>query len=160
MKIKCLSVKQPWAGLLVAGIKTVENRTWMREAQGQIAICASEKPEHKDVFREVKHKLNKLGIPYPAELCGINGVCVGVVEHVGTAWLKDGKPWTDVPKNKGLMRLSPDALRVWWDDEQYGWVMRTPKIIEPVPVKGQLGIYIRDIKIQLKDGSYGEAKAD
>lgn len=148
MKIKCLSVKQPWAGLLVYGIKPVENRPWKRKPQGQLAICASQKTEPQHVFRMVKAKLKKLGIPYPAELCEINGACIGVVDHIGTAWMENEKPFTDVPRG---IRSPPSELRTWWDDEQFGWVFNNQKLIEPVPVKGQLGIYSRDINIQLKE---------
>lgn len=44
-----LSVKQPWAALLVAGVKTVEVRTWQTRRRGRVLIHASkiadERPE-------------------------------------------------------------------------------------------------------------------
>jgi len=40
-----LSVKQPWAGLLVAGVKDVENRTWVTLYRGRILIHASRRPD-------------------------------------------------------------------------------------------------------------------
>ena len=39
----CLSVQQPWAWLIVAGHKTIENRTWYTRYRGRIAIHASAK---------------------------------------------------------------------------------------------------------------------
>lgn len=42
--MKVLSVQQPWASLIVAGIKTVENRTWQPKLMpGRILIHASKK---------------------------------------------------------------------------------------------------------------------
>lgn len=42
--MKVLSVQQPWASLIVAGIKDVENRTWKpKEMPGRILIHASKK---------------------------------------------------------------------------------------------------------------------
>lgn len=40
-----LSVKQPWAALLAAGVKTVEVRTWPTERRGRILIHASKVPD-------------------------------------------------------------------------------------------------------------------
>ena len=41
MIYRALTVKQPWASLLVAGIKTVENRTWTTKYRGPLAIHAA-----------------------------------------------------------------------------------------------------------------------
>lgn len=38
-----ISVRQPWAWLIVNGYKNVENRTWRRNFTGPIAIHASQK---------------------------------------------------------------------------------------------------------------------
>ena len=41
--MKTLSIQQPWASLIVAGIKDVENRTWKPNYTGRILIHASSK---------------------------------------------------------------------------------------------------------------------
>lgn len=41
MPARALTVRQPWAALIVAGIKDVENRTWRTSHTGLIAIHAS-----------------------------------------------------------------------------------------------------------------------
>lgn len=149
MKIKAISIKNPWAGLIIARIKGVENRSWVRSPQGLLAICASAKPEPKYVFDMVKDKLEKLGIPYPTELCETNGVCLGTAEHVATVWMRDGKPWTDQPSR--VRNVTPDELRTWWIDDQFGWILNNQREIDPVPVKGQLLIYEIDIPINYKE---------
>jgi len=39
----CLSVRQPWAGLIVAGLKCIECRTWRTTFRGRILIHAGRK---------------------------------------------------------------------------------------------------------------------
>ena len=39
--MKTLSVRQPWASLLVSGLKDIENRTWAPNFKGGILIHAS-----------------------------------------------------------------------------------------------------------------------
>lgn len=41
ISIPCLSVQQPFADLICAGVKTVENRTWKTDYRGTILIHAS-----------------------------------------------------------------------------------------------------------------------
>lgn len=44
MKIKALSVKEPWASMIRLGLKTVEFRTWYRKYRGPLLIVASKAP--------------------------------------------------------------------------------------------------------------------
>jgi hypothetical protein len=41
MQVKTLSVKQPYATLICAGVKRVENRTWKTDYRGRLLIHAS-----------------------------------------------------------------------------------------------------------------------
>ena len=40
-----LSIRQPWAALIVAGRKTIEVRTWSTQRRGPIWIHASKLPD-------------------------------------------------------------------------------------------------------------------
>ncbi len=42
--MKALSVKQPWANLIVQGKKTIETRTWPTIYRGDLLICSSKRP--------------------------------------------------------------------------------------------------------------------
>jgi hypothetical protein len=42
---RALSVKQPWAALIVAGVKTVEVRTWPTRRRGPFLVHASKVPD-------------------------------------------------------------------------------------------------------------------
>jgi len=41
--MKAISIKQPWASLIVHGIKNIENRTWKTHFRGRVYIHASGK---------------------------------------------------------------------------------------------------------------------
>lgn len=42
--MKALSIKEPWASLILRGEKTIETRTWQTKHRGDVLICASKKP--------------------------------------------------------------------------------------------------------------------
>ena|GEM_PF-1077527 len=43
--MKALSVREPWAGLIRNGKKTIETRTWNTNYRGDLLICASANPK-------------------------------------------------------------------------------------------------------------------
>jgi hypothetical protein len=42
--MKAISIKQPWASLIAAGIKTLEIRQWSTEHRGPLLIVSSRRP--------------------------------------------------------------------------------------------------------------------
>lgn len=44
----CISVQQPWATLLVNGIKKVESRSWTTSHRGRLWIAACKRPATSD----------------------------------------------------------------------------------------------------------------
>lgn len=43
--MKAISVKEPYAGLIWIGDKTIETRTWQTDYRGPILFCASKNPK-------------------------------------------------------------------------------------------------------------------
>ena len=43
--MKAISIKEPWASMILAGEKTIETRTWRTKYRGPLLLCASKKPE-------------------------------------------------------------------------------------------------------------------
>lgn len=43
-RYKAVSLKQPWANLVVSGRKTIETRRWTTKYRGDLVICSSKKP--------------------------------------------------------------------------------------------------------------------
>ena len=128
--IKALSIKQPWAGLIMAGIKTVENRSWSTMYSGRMAIVSSAKPD-KHALEDMRRKLGKL-----PNICSVNGAILGTVELSGMLWTADdGVAESDHP------RVTKKML-AWWNRESVGWIVERPKRLpSSVPYKGRLGLY-------------------
>ncbi len=49
--MKALSIKQPWAYLIAAGIKDVENRTWKTNYRGKFLIHAPQTIDKKIIYK-------------------------------------------------------------------------------------------------------------
>jgi hypothetical protein len=43
--VKVLSVRQPWAHLIISGRKSIENRTWRTAYRGKLLICSTRRIE-------------------------------------------------------------------------------------------------------------------
>lgn len=55
----CMSMHQPWASLLVAGIKKHEGRTWYTAHRGRLWIAATAKPVDSETVREMEEFYKK-----------------------------------------------------------------------------------------------------
>jgi len=119
---KCLSIKQPWASLIVEGIKPVENRTWQRLpswSPAWLAIHSSQKPEpHCEQF---------LPDGYKVDDC----VCGAII---GAVWCSAIVTRKDLPKaiRKSEWR-NPDC--------NVFLVFERAVKIGPIACKGKLGFW-------------------
>lgn len=59
---RCLSMHQPWASLLVEGIKLHEGRTWYTSHRGRLWVAATVKPPDQDVIKALE---NQYRVLYP-----------------------------------------------------------------------------------------------
>ena len=137
--MRTLSVRQPYAGLIAAGIKNIENRTWgaAGDDPAPLAIAATAKPEPASVFDDMRKKCAELGVQFPEALCSINGAVVCVVDLTGFVALdEDGTVVTDHDT------IQEDDLKDWWNQDALGWILENPRLITPpIPCKGRLGIF-------------------
>jgi hypothetical protein len=71
--MKCLSLKQPYAELLVSGQKTIELRTWNTKFRGEFLIHASKKIDRQacDSLKIDPHQLTKGAIVGKATLTDV-----------------------------------------------------------------------------------------
>lgn len=77
-----ITIRQPWASLIMIGVKTVENRDWQADYRGTLVIHAG-KGIDREAMREHGHLI---GGEYPA------GAIIGVVDLVGC--VRDSpSPW-------------------------------------------------------------------
>lgn len=119
---KALSVKQPYADLLTCVVfrdengeyhaeKTIEVRTRNTNYRGDLLVCSSSKPE------------------IPGRL---SGVTCGFVE------LYDVKQIEDFTPEDWAATCIPEKER---PRKGYGWMMRNPRRVVEMPIRGQLGVY-------------------
>lgn len=129
MVAKALSIRQPWASLIIWGLKTVEIRSWSTNYRGLLFIHASKKVDEEAMkrFQVVE--------PLPV------GSIIGFVELVNvepfseTTW----NELADVHMDIGL--FSPDL---------YAWFMTNPRpLARPFLYRGDRGLFtvtIEDLK--------------
>jgi len=119
--MKALTVKQPWASLIIYGGKDIENRSWATEYRGRVFITASkgwnsgEQEAAKGLIEDRKIP-QKLSETYTRINCG--GV-IGTVEIVDCVKQSDS-PWFVGP---------------------FGWVLRNPRPLVFRPMSGALGLW-------------------
>lgn len=108
--MKALSIRQPWAWLIVHGFKPVENRDWPTRYRGPFLVHASKGMTRED-YEDARDLAQVQGITIPAphelERGGIVGVATlsGCVTHSPSRWffgkfgfeLADAKPLPFLP---------------------------------------------------------------
>ena len=118
--MRALSIRQPWAWLVVNGYKDIENRTWSTEFRGRVYIHAGQRMVTDD-YPEQREHISGAGIVIPAKLA--RGAIVGEVTITGCRSSSDS-PWFCGP---------------------YGFLLEDPVAYEhPIPYRGQLGFFAVD----------------
>jgi len=115
--MKALSVKQPWASLIAAGVKTLEVRSRRTPHRGPLVICSSRADAHSDEALAASKRLP--GNPYPS------GVTICLVDLVDC---REGKR-TD--RRAALCDPTGDFV----------WVLANRRPCPAVPVSGKLGVF-------------------
>lgn len=109
---RILTVRQPWAWLIVQGLKDVENRTWAPAWRGTLVIHGGKTVEETGVEFAEGHK-----IPLPEPMP--RGVILGTVELVGVV---------------------TDSRSIWASPGQYHWILKDPRPCPQIPWVGQRGL--------------------
>lgn len=142
-----ITIWQPWAGLIIRGIKPIENRAWKPPAKllGQrIAIHAGKKYDRDaELLDRVYDAVNHGGAPQSIA-CHKLGAVLGTARLVGVVrWVSCG-----IIRTTADGTLHIDSSEVpgfeWWDHRynQFGWLLDEVKEFdEPVPAVGHQGIW-------------------
>lgn len=136
-----LSIKQPFASLVVFGIKTLEIRTRKTNIRGRILICSSLKPFVDGMFHPERpgHFLPNAG-EYVSELgeFALFGHAIGMVDIVGC------RPMEKNDFKKALVEYQPGL---------FAWELENPVEIVPFKVTGNLGFFkVSSNQIRVKSG--------
>jgi len=120
--LKCLSISQPFADLIISGKKTIELRNWNTVFRGEFLIHAPIKIKTKDCKRL---KINKKLI-------------IGAI--VGKATIYDVKKYNSIKEIKMDQKYHHAAKDV--HNKKYGFILKNMKSFRiSIPWKGQLGFF-------------------
>lgn len=114
--MKAVSIRQPWAELIMLGVKDVENRSWSTDHRGALVIHAA---RTLDVSKEeLEEYAREYGFD-PAKL--VYGSLIGTIDIIDCT-----------------MKVTSE----WHYKGQYGWYLQNPVRLEtPVSMKGRLGLF-------------------
>jgi hypothetical protein len=115
--MKAISIKQPWASLIIEGLKPVENRTWKSNYRGPLLIHASKIFDQNNADYLINHapKLRKI----IEESKNLRGGIIGKVEMVDCV--------KDHPS--------------WWFQGPYGFVVKNPEKVDFYECPGKLNFF-------------------
>lgn len=120
--MKALSIKNPYANLILEKYKPIEIRSQNIEYRGDILICASLK---KVLWYDCFNPKNVLtgNIPQLYNNCGF---------AIGIATIVDCRP---------MIKQDEQAAFCQFKEGSFAWVLENPRRVNPFPVKGQLGLF-------------------
>jgi activating signal cointegrator 1 len=142
--MKCISLIQPWATLLLSGAKRYETRSWKTHYRGPLAIHASGR------FPIAARGLcNKE--PFKSALLAAGFRCgteLPIGKLLGTVVLADCLRVEDVAP----MLAHPELSFGDYSPGRWAWELRAPTpLVSPVVLKGKLGLYEIDLPASLVD---------
>ncbi|WP_436493404.1 hypothetical protein [Actinokineospora sp. HUAS TT18] len=116
--VKALSVARPWAGLIIAGHKPVENRTWSTTFRGLLVIHASQRWDRRGAEFAASVGMSTTVADYPTG-------------YLGSATLAGMHPAADCP-----------PCSRWADEACWHWQLTDPHAFpQPVAGPGRLGLF-------------------
>lgn len=126
--MKCLTVHQPWAWLIVNGHKDVENRVWSTRYRGPLLIHASKTFDHegaKSVYERIKSgRLPRIEFPP-----GYHSGCI-----VGAVILNRCETWWTA------IKTGPRSP--WHNMGAWGWHLENAtRFAAPAPLRGRQRIF-------------------
>ncbi|PWA69446.1 ASCH domain-containing protein [Artemisia annua] len=132
----CLTMHQPWASLLVYGIKRIEGRSWPSPITGRLWIHAAGKVPDPETIKAMEDFYRQL-----YELDGVTDLkfpehypvsrLIGCVEVVGCLKSEELASWEDVPQGVRLEGLTA-----------FCWLCEKPqKLLIPFEMRGYQGVY-------------------
>ncbi len=124
--LKCLSVSQPFADLIISGKKIIELRKWNTNFRGEFLIHAPIKIRTEDYKRlKITEKL-------------VTGAIIGKAE------LYEVKKYNSIKEIKTDQKFHLASKN--FHDRTYGFMLKNSKSLRiPIPYKGQLGFFEIDL---------------
>lgn len=132
--MKVISLKEPYASLIVNGTKRIETRSWKTNYRGKLYIHASASKISKDILsrKELMELVDIDNLYYGKIVCSCDLVdCILMTDEFISS----------VKKNRGEYLSGEYAVG------RYAWILENIQILdEMIPAKGQLGIWNFDME--------------
>ncbi|KAH7836890.1 hypothetical protein Vadar_007028 [Vaccinium darrowii] len=145
----CLTMHQPWASLLVHGIKHIEGRSWPAPLRGRLWIHAAGKvPDAatikamEDFYREIYAVDGITDLQFPQQYPVSR--LIGCIEVVGCLRREELAYWNEVPERVRLQALT-----------DFCWLCEQPqKLRVPIEMRGFHGVY--DLERKIYEAAIGD----
>jgi hypothetical protein len=137
--MKALTIKQPWASLIVEGIKDIENRTWRTNFRGRIYVHCS-KPTKFDVQMTDPQTIAAMPVLKQAfDGTMAFGAIIGEVDIIDCV-LNHSSIWAE---HKATKIKTVDGVKTEVEVPVWNWVLANPvKYDKPIlNVKGALSFW-------------------
>ncbi len=122
--MKVLTIRNPWANLIIDGYKKYEFRSWKTNYRGKILIHSSANLE-----KNMLPRFQDFNLDY------INGAIIGEAEIVDCILV-------DEEFNRKLVNINPIVYGRSNHNETYAWKLdNIKKYSKPIYVKGKLGLW-------------------
>ena len=134
--MKTLSIRQPWASLIIKGFKDVENRSWQTFIRGEIAIHASASITEDDWEGAT------------ITVAAIRAIAFSDAEKwlIETIGEFDKLPRGAILGTVEITDCKRERTSPWHFEENWGFYLQNPKEIKkPIPAKGKLGFWDFDL---------------
>lgn len=127
--MKTITVKQPYASLIAAGIKEYEFRTWKSKYRGKLLIHAG-----KGIDKKAMEKFKCYNLEYPA------GCIIAICDMVDCVKITDEVRSMLLDKNGLVYHSVGNDL----SNTGYGFKLENVKKIEQIYVTGKLSLWEYD----------------
>ena len=127
--MKVISIKEPFASLIMLGIKNIETRSWKTNYRGEIYIHAS--LTNSKIDEERKEKLLKL---LPDNFEFNKGYIICKAKLIDCVYMDD----------KYIEKIKKDKINYLcgrYEVGRYAWILENVEVIDKIPAKGKLGIW-------------------
>lgn len=132
--MKAISIRQPWASLIIKAGKDIENRSWATRFRGRVLVHASKgmtRDEHEDAIHFAVCAIK-------ADPKNAGAAKTRTLRELGFAFedLQRG----GIIGSVEIVDCVADSTSPWFMGE-FGFVLRNPIALPFVPFKGQLGFF-------------------
>lgn len=137
MKIKAISLWQPWAGLVAAGLKKFETRSRLTHHRGPLLICSAKKFTREQGRFEISvMRGGALLQPWMRK----TGVALCIVDVVGCWKILRNETMADVENATNVRGLPNDELN--YGDYGFGRYAWELKNLRPLGEEGEESFYV------------------